>query len=637
MVASFKETELDMHSKLDQELDELRNKVARLEAEKDQWLRSEEARLRIEAHFSGVFAGSPIAILLYDLNGKLVDANANTLSYLGLPNLHIMQAWNLFESTTLGPEQRAQLAHGEPVHSRTAIDFDEVRRLGLYEPQRSGVAHLDWVIVPMNQSGYMVMLHDITEQVEAERELQKREQLFRALFEAIPYPTILWRHTGDGQFVLDMFNDSANEIGRGQVGRYLGVSMDEFHSHMPEFPARIRRTFETGEPQHYDQLYTLRTTGERKWIRTTSAKVGDEYVLDSAADLTELKQAEMALRESEDRYRRLAEHAPDIIYRIGFAPELHFEYISPAIQEVAGYTPEELYAAPETARQLVHPDDMPLLTALDPNAQPPDSAVRTRWQRKDGEYIWLEHRFNLLKDEAGQPIAVEAIARDITERVKVREALEQSLREKDLLLKEIHHRVKNNLAIVSSLLELQSATTDDDTVRSALLTSQKRIMAVARVHETLYRSEDVGQINLSRYVRMLTTELCNALCTSEVSIEYDLARVSVPAEQAVYYGLILNELLSNAFKHAFPATEDGRVGTVRVAVKAHGNGTFIAVGDDGIGLPLDFEKRATRSLGYQVVTLLTEQMGGTIHYESRPGEGTRFELTIAPKGEDITA
>ncbi len=631
MTPTTNKSGLTMHSKAEHELDELRNKVARLEAEKDQWLRSEEARLRIEARFSGVFAGSPIAILLYDLDGKLVDANANTLSYLGLPDLQIMAGWNLFDSSTVGPEQREQLQRGEAVQSRSTIDFDEVRRLALYEPERSGIAHLDWVIVPMNQTGYMVMIQDITDQVEAERRLQKREQLFRALFEAIPYPTILWRHTGDGQFVLEMFNESANEMGRGQVAQYLGTPMDDFHSHMPEFPARIRRTFETGEPQHYDQLYTLRTTGDRKWIRTTSAKVGDEYVLDSAADLTELKQAEMALRESEDRYRRLAEHAPDIIYRLGFVPELHFEYISPAIQEVAGYTPEELYAAPEAARHLVHPEDQPLIAALAQTAEQPGNAVRTRWQRKDGEYIWLEHRFNLLKDEAGQPVAVEAIARDVTERVKVREALEQSLREKDLLLKEIHHRVKNNLAIVSSLLELQSAMSDDDTVRSVLLTSQKRIMAVARVHETLYRSEDVGQINLSRYVRMLTTELCNALCTGEISIEYDLARVSVPADQAVYYGLILNELLSNTFKHAFPPSENGRVGTVRVGVKASGDGTFIAVSDDGVGLPPDFEKRIKRSLGYQVVTLLTEQMGGAIHYESKPGEGTRFELTIAPK------
>ncbi|OQA41505.1 MAG: putative sensor histidine kinase pdtaS [Chloroflexi bacterium ADurb.Bin325] len=496
-----------MQAETEQGPDELQDEAAELRIAAGWPSPGEASRPRGEAHGPGSPAGSAIAVLQYDLEGRLVDANASSLSYLGLPSLQTMSGWNLFDSAALTAEQKAQLRCGEPVRARAAVDFDEMRRQGLYEPRRSGVAHLEWVIAPTNQSSYLAMIQDVTEQVEAARALQARAE----------------------------------------------------------------------------------------------------------------------------RYRRLAEHAPDIIYRISFAPELRIEYISPAIQEIAGYTPEELYAAPETVRRLIHPDDVSTIVALDPGADPVGSVVRIRWQRKDGEYIWLEHRFALLKDEAGRPIAVEGIARDVTERVRVREALEQSVREKDLLLKEIHHRVKNNLALVSSLLGLQSATTGDETVRAALLTSQKRIMAVARVHEVLYRSEGVGRINLGQYVRMLTTELCSALCTNDVSIEYELARASVPAEQAVYYGLILNELLSNAFKHAFPAAENGRAGTVRVVVKTSRGKTIIAVSDDGVGLPPDFEERVKHSLGYQVVTLLTEQMGGVIRYESRPGEGARFELTIAAR------
>jgi PAS domain S-box-containing protein len=617
----------------DNEVELLRKRVAELEADKAQWLRTEERRLISEARFAGIFADSPIGIVVYDHQGKLLDANANALRYLGLPDMQLLLNANLFDSPALTPERRALLIAGQPVRDRAEIDFDAAQTRVPFSLLRSGIAHLEWGIVPAGRFGYLLQIHDITEQVKAEQGHQEREWLFRALFDALPYPTLLWRRKRTDEYVLEMYNALANEVSQGRLTEFIGVSMDEFHSHAPDFPERIRRVYETGEVIRTEQPYILRTTGEEHWVRTSAAKVGDNYVVDSMTDLTGLKQIESALRESEERYRWLAENAPDIIYHVTYNPEIRFDFVSPAVTDILGYTPEEFMAIKDYPSELLHPDDLARIEELRKNTADAEPQ-QLRWRHKNGEYVWLEHRFVAIKDKKGRLVSGEGIARDVTERVRVRQVLEQALQEKEMLIREIHHRVKNNLAIVSGLLDLQTATTEDELVRSTLLTSQKRILAVARLHEILYRSPDVGQINLAQYIRTLTAELCNALGTSEVLVEYDLARVKVPAQQAVYLGLILNELLSNSFKHAFPAGSNGgqraeRKGVVRVSLAATSEGTTITVGDNGVGLPPDFDRRSARSLGFQVISLLTEQLGATLTYESTPEDGTTFNLVLA--------
>jgi PAS domain S-box-containing protein len=609
------------------EVEVLRRRIAELEADKAHWQSAEEQRLISEARFASIFADSPIGIVVYDHQGRLLDANANALRYLGLRDMQLLENSNLFDSPALTPDRRAMLDAGQPVRERTTVNFDEARRK-IGNLRRTGIAHLEWVIVPAGRFGFLLQIHDVTDQVKAELRLQEREKLFRGLFDALPYPTILWRHTENDDYVLEMYNAMANELAQGRLTEFVGVSVDEFHSHAPDFPQRIRSVFETGDVVRTEQPYILRTTGEEHWVRTSAARVGENYVVDSMTDLSELKRVESALRASESRYRWLAENAPDVIYHVTYQPEPRFDFVSPAVTEILGYTPEEFMAIEDYAHVLLHPDDLQNIKDLRQGSAQSEPQ-QLRWRHKNGEYVWLEHRFVAEKDESGNLVSGEGVARDVTERVRVRQVLEQALEEKELLIREIHHRVKNNLAIVSGLLDLQTATTEDELVRSTLLTSQKRILAVARLHEILYRSPDVGQINLAQYIRTLSAELCNALGTSDVLVEYDLARVKVPAQQAVYLGLILNELLSNAFKHAFSPGTNGGKGAVRVTLHTTREGTEISVGDNGVGLPPDFDRRSTRSLGLQVISLLTEQLGAALTYESAPGTGTTFKLVLA--------
>ncbi len=207
-----------------------------------------------------------------------------------------------------------------------------------------GVAHLESTVSSLGQQGYLVQVQDITREIESKAALREREVFFRSVFQAIPSPTVVWRHVGGGNFVLHFFNTSANAATEGRLSEYEGSSLDAFYAHQPGFAERVRQSFQTGEALTSEQPYVFRTTGKRRFIRITSAKVGHEYVIDSMTDLTELKEAQEALVENEARFRRLLDNAPDIVYRVALKPEIQYEYMSPAAEAITGFTPAELMA-----------------------------------------------------------------------------------------------------------------------------------------------------------------------------------------------------------------------------------------------------------------------------------------------------
>lgn len=205
--------------------------------------------------------------------------------------------------------------------------------------------------------------------------------------------------------------------------------------------------------------------------------------------------------------------------------------------------------------------------------------------------------------------------------------LQASLREKELLLQEVHHRVKNNLQLVSSLINLQLALVPEGEARSALEEVQGRIHAVAIVHEAIYSARDYSQVPISNYVRSLASSIFYALgaTSKEIGMDLDVGELRLPVDKAIPCGLVLNELISNAVKHAFP---DGRAGTVRVQVSLLPDGRLeMIVGDDGVGLPSGFSVEATDSVGMQVVTALVEQLNAELRITQH--EGTQFVVTFA--------
>jgi two-component sensor histidine kinase len=248
--------------------------------------------------------------------------------------------------------------------------------------------------------------------------------------------------------------------------------------------------------------------------------------------------------------------------------------------------------------------------------------------RRDGTVFPVSVRFWSEPGISGGDPGIWGFVRDITERKNLYGKVESSLREKELLLKEIHHRVKNNLQIVISLLNLQLRYIDDKRIIDALKESQNRIRAMSLVHEKLYRSENISNIGLSEYVRFLAESLFRfyGVKPGTVSLEIDTGDIAVDINTAIPLGLIINELVSNSLKYAFPR---GKEGKISILIQKEDDRIRLIIRDNGIGIPEDMDWKNPPSLGLRLVTSLTEQLNGTIELD-RTG-GTCFTLYLSPK------
>lgn len=252
-----------------------------------------------------------------------------------------------------------------------------------------------------------------------------------------------------------------------------------------------------------------------------------------------------------------------------------------------------------------------------------------------GPRCWRTFEVDLLKQLATQvAIAIQQselyqqVQTELAERKRVEEQIKSSLKEKEVLLKEIHHRVKNNLQIISSLLKLQSSYSKDDQTLGLFKDSQNRIRSMALIHEKLYQSKDLSNINLAEYIRDLTSNLLRSYNASSqaVNLRTSVNDISLSIDTAIPCGLIINELVSNSLKHAFPAIKENN--EIYLDVHSHHDNKFImVVGDNGIGFPQNLDFQNTDSLGLELVCTLAEQLDGTIELDNTCG--TKFTITFA--------
>jgi len=349
-----------------------------------------------------------------------------------------------------------------------------------------------------------------------------------------------------------------------------------------------------------------------------------EYWVGINRDVTKRKQAEEKLEESEERYRTLAELSFDAIFEINLDGTII--NCNKRACQLFGYKREELVGMnsleliPEEYR-----DTMP--NVLSDIETTDEGAWERIYQKKDGTIFPTEIHTQMYEVNGSERLV--AYVRDNTAHKEYENKIRRSLKEKETLLAEVHHRVKNNLAVISGLLEMQVMNSEDEKLLDKLQESQSRIQSIAMVHEKLYSSESFSEIKVDQYINDLLNMISSSLIDSEkdIRVEKDIEPVTLVVSQAIPCGLLLNELITNCYKHAFEGRDEG---LIKISIAKEDNEhLLLQIKDNGVGLPDDFNMANKSTLGMTLIQTLVKQLGGD--FEVSSGEGTTFQLRFQIK------
>ena len=464
---------------------------------------------------------------------------------------------------------------------------------------------------------------DITTRKATEAALRQSEVRNRAILDALPDTVFISDRTG---VLLDGLSGD-DGIYYVPVAQFLGKRVDEvLPSPVGQQLYRAIHKAANGTRQLVE--YPLLIQGEWRHFEARLVPLDVDKVLAVVRDITEQKRAE------EERFiRRIAEAVPHTMYVYDLDEQRHV-YINRQVNLDLGYSPEEfLQLGSAFFTTVLHNSDLNRFPDLRSRwyTVSDEKVFETEYQmkRKNGEWRWFAGRDAVfLRNPDGQVRQIIGTAHDITNYKRAQQQILAALKEKDVLLKEIHHRVKNNLQIVSSLLNLQATLSKDAGILHIFTETKNRVRSMALLHETLYSAENLARIDFQRYVDILCAHLFRSygVDTQRVRLQTAIAAVALDLDQAIPCGLMINELVSNALKYAFP---NERAGTIWVTLQPHPSHQYqLCVRDNGIGLPVDLDLAQSKSLGLRLVHDLTLQINGELNVTSNvtSTEGATFTI-----------
>lgn len=387
--------------------------------------------------------------------------------------------------------------------------------------------------------------------------------------------------------------------------------------------------------------------GSIRWVRNTQvphrnadgALVSCDGLIN---DITERKRAEEALAKSEQKYRTMVDFTYD--WEFWIDPAGSYVYVSPSCERITGHRAEEFINDPAMFEKIVDPEDRMAVHRHMAESQNAcgNNTLAFRIHTLSGETRWIEHQCQTVYDDRGTVLGRRGSNRDITDRREAECKLEESyrqmeellsertesLKEKEMLLKEVHHRVKNNMQIIISLINMKSSHIDNDVVARILHDCQCRIYSMALIHEQLYRSENFGKIDFEKYIVQLLDELFRMLGVDRGRIKVDLAtkEIYLGLDQAIPFGIVLNELLTNSIKYAFPP-DVGREGNISISIRENGETLEAVVSDNGIGVGERRDDMLSGTFGLTMAAMIIEkQLKGTMSMSN--SQGTTFIIRI---------
>lgn len=479
---------------------------------------------------------------------------------------------------------------------------------------------------------------EVAERMLAEAQLAEQRSFLRQVIDL--NPNFVFAKDAEGRFML--VNQAMADVYGTSVESLLGKKDCHFNPNDAEVE-RIRRddqeVLDTLKEKFIPEEMITDSKGRARWLQTIKRPIISSdglanQVLGISTDITARKHAERALRQSEERFRQIAENIREVFW-ITEPRDNKLVYISPAYEEVWGRSSSSLSEVSRTWLDTVHPEDRAhALEAAVKVQSGGDYDLEYRILRPDGEIRWVRDRAFPITNESGEVYRVAGVVDDVTESKQAIEHIKASLHEKEVLLKEIHHRVKNNMQVITSLLNLQSKNIQDKQALSVFQDSQNRVKSMALIHETLYQSKDLSRINFAEYLQKLVAHVSRSyrIRPEAVRIKVEVDDVSLPIDTAVPCGLIINELASNSLKYAFPADKQGEINITFTRADSH---YVLKVSDTGVGLPAGFDPEKGKSLGMKLVRMLAGQLSGQL--ECRNGVGTTFEIKFPEQKGELRA
>ncbi|MDF1660698.1 MAG: PAS domain S-box protein, partial [Planctomycetota bacterium] len=561
--------------------------------------------------FQLAFYNAPIATAIIDIGGGIVNANKRFSALFATPNedLKARTLYDLIQSdvSDIGRKQFVELI----CRRRDLLQIEQgfVKRNGeLFW----GRVKISAVHSEKGRFRYaLCTIDDVTKEkknVEAQiLELDGSQKRFNATLRALP----------DRLFVTDS---------RGKILDYHCQLDSEFSFEQPQFvgsqltdslPPREQEQLLTGIQSvltkggtvqfEYDQPYDLPASVYEARIVASSS----EEVLVIIRDVTEKRKNQKDLEKANVFLDTLFEHMPHMIF-VKEAKDLRFVRWNRAGENVIGHRSEEIIG--KNDYDLFPKDQADFFTKADREALAgdgvvdiPEEALKTR----EGDIRYLHTKKVPIRNvRTNEPEYLLGISEDVTDKIRVKQAMSR--------LREIHHRVKNNLQVVQSLLSLQSQGEEDPRFIAFLNTARSRVRAMSLIHEQLYQSTTVSRVNFSAYLHQLVPNLVQVYSLGRGKIDLTISgEMDLSLDACVPCGLVVHELVSNSLKHAFPDEQDGKI---EIIAKSKGDDQFdLFVGDDGIGLPVGFDFRKTTTLGLQLVIGLLSQMRGSITLQEGPG------------------